>query len=336
MCISAFCFTAIASLFFTESPVITIQNNNPSYSLLNSIHFHPSQNIFCTTYTHNNKIYLYKIDDDRSYSLLQVLSNPQAKLHSPQHAAFSPDGNLLIVVNWMDRSLNVYRNNDKGLFTQNPVNTIASPRALVRSKPHGIAFSPSGHLLAIAYGASSVYKNAIALFACEGESLSCIDILKHTDLIGIPKGICFTPDSNHLLVSFAEPSCLQIFSIQDEKVIATPLQTLIGPHTGLSRPEDVKIAPDGSYCAATNSSGNTVTFYLFNPLSNQITDSTPFWTLQNPDARLFFPHGIDFSYDSQYLAITQFGAVETTPDGNVHWDSTLLPKEGAIQIYLLH
>ncbi len=339
-CISFFVgwSTTIYAVFPIVNPVplIVLPNNDNQYSLINSVHFHPTQNIFCVTYTHNNKVCLYKINQDSNPSIIQTLCNPSACLKEPQHAVFSPDGKKIVVANWRDRSLNVYLKKENELFSDAPSTSTYLPNTLKRSKPHGIAFSPCGNYLVVACGAASFYENGIALFKSTGKHLICINYLTHAELPGIPKGICFTPDGTHLLVSFCEPCALSIYKVQNEKIKPVPEQIIRGIETGLSRPEDVKIAPDGTYCAVSNSTLNTVTFYLFNKDTNRIIDSTPIYSLQNPEAQLTFPHGMDFSFDGTYLAITQFGSVYFNELGRVLWHPSLPSEEGTVNLYLLN
>lgn len=327
--------TSLAHALVNSFPFAILPNNDIHYSLINSVDFHPQKNLFCASYTHNNKICLYEIEHNGNQNLIQTLSNPLAMLKEPQHSVFSPDGKKIVVANWADQSLNVYLKNEAGFFSETPVASIFFPDALKNSKPHGIAFSPCGKYLVVACGAASYFKNGIALFKVSGDSLKCINYLTHSQLDGIPKGICFSPDGTHILVTFCEPSSLAIFQVQNKKINPLPRQVIAGIETGLSRPEDVKISPIGTYCAISNSGKNTLTFYLFNKNSNRIIENTPLWILEHPQAQLSVPHGIAFSSDNKYLAVTQFGPVEFDHNGDVHWKSSMLPQEGTINLYLL-
>jgi DNA-binding beta-propeller fold protein YncE len=137
-------------------------------------------------------------------------------------------------------------------------------------------------------------------------------------------------------VSFCEPSSLSIFSICNETINPLPKQTISEANAQLSRPEDVKISPDGSYCAVTNSDKNNIAFYRFDKHSNSIPDINPFYFLQNPESRLVFPHGLAFSIDEKYLAVTQFGHVQITEEGDIFWNPTTPSSEGIINLYLLN
>jgi len=311
---------------FHPIPHAIIPNTEPTYSLLNSVDFHPKEPLFCVTHTHNNLISLYRINNDTQPTLIQTI---RAQLKEPQHAVFSPNGQTLIVANWTDLSLNIYLRKSDNLFANEPIYTASPPQTLTQSKPHGIAFSPSGKYLAMACGASSDCRNALALL---DHQLKYIDILTHEQLPGIPKGICFSPDGKSLLVTFCDLCAIAIFHLDGEKIDPVPRQIIRGAHTLLSRPEDIKLSPDGTYCCVSNSDRDRVTFYHFDQSSNTIAP-TPFSSLTNPNSKLTFPHGLAISSDGKYLAITQFGHIKMTREGNIIWGNRFSPREGTINLY---
>ncbi|HSW87428.1 MAG TPA: YncE family protein [Rhabdochlamydiaceae bacterium] len=326
--------SATASLIH-PIPLTVLPNVDHQYSLINSVDFHPQENLFCATYTHNNKISFYEIDSNHRPYFLQSFHNPEARLSEPQHAVFSPDGNKLAVANWTNQTLNVYHREGNGFFCEKPVSVISSPDILQQCKPHGIAFSPCGNFLAVAYGASNHYERAIALFQSKGSGLECVSVLKNTELSGTPKGITFSPDGSCLLVTLCEANSIVIFNIENQAISPVPKQTIQGLNTCISRPEDVKLSPDGSYCAVSNSDRDTVTFYPFDQKSNSILQSDPCYVLQNSDAQFHFPHGMAFSSDGSYLLVTQFGHIHTTEEGDISWDSEMLSSEAKVNLYLM-
>lgn len=313
------------------SPILVLPNTDPQYSLVNSIDFHPQRNIFCVAYTHNNKVCLYEIGQDRTVNLIQTLCNPESQLSEPQHAVFSQD--KIVVANWKNQTLTLYQGQGNGLYSSTPTATVPLPKSRPRYKPHGIAFSPCDNFLGVVFGAAKYFGKGVALYSSQGNDLRCISLLKDVSRYGVPKGICFSPDGTHLLVTFVEPSRLVIFKIWDQKIDPIPRQIIEGANTQLSRPEDIKISPDGTYCAVTNSDQNSVTFYHFNKDTNSISEGTPFKILSNPDAELSFPHSLAFSFDGAYLAITQFGKVQITADGGIFWDRSFPASEGKINLY---
>jgi DNA-binding beta-propeller fold protein YncE len=325
-------------VLINPTPVTIVTNPCPLYSLINSVDFHPKKNLFCVTYTHGNRVVIYKIDAVGKSEMVQSLSNPIANLSEPQHAAFSPDGKKIVVANWTNQTLTIYQCEENGFFCAIPIAIIPSLSQFTHHRPHGITFSPCGKYLAIAYGATSQCGRAVALFRIkeEGTDIELVDALQGVEeLPGIPKGITFTPDGNCLLVTFSDTNSLVIFDLarQDQTIIPIPKQVIQGQETKISRPEDVKISPDGNYCAITNSDQHTVTFYPFDKASNRIIQNTPSYVLQNSEARLCFPHGIAFSSDGSFVLITEFGPIHTTEEGGIFWDAAMQPDEAKVKIY---
>lgn len=292
-------------------------NPDSQPSLINSVDFHPALNRFCVTYTHNHRVVIYELNKDHQTSVVQVLQNPQAKLDCPQHALFSKDGQSLVVVNWDHQTFNVYRADLCGVFQEEPLAMISLDPLNDSFRPHGMAFSPDGKYLAVAYGASKHHSRAIALYRVH--DLDTLDA--HFELLcllqgneieeGIPKGIVFSPDGSCLLVTFSTTNSVAIYALDlaNEKIISTPRQILSGVVSLISRPEDIKFTVDGKYCALSNSLANRITVYLFDRKNNHFVHDFPSYIMKNPEAKLCFPHGLAFSPWGDYFVVTQCGAV---------------------------
>ncbi len=286
------------------------------------------------TYMHCNRVVLYRIDAAGNPKVVQSLENPQANLSHPQHAVFSPDGGKMIVANWTNQTLNIYRRENGGLFCGAPDIVVPTHSRLRHHRPHGIVCSPDGNYLAIAYGCTSSCGRGIALFRiAEGAECELVDLLEA--IPGIPKGITFSPDGTCLLVTFSDIDSLVIYDLAKENstILPTPRQILQGHETQISRPEDVKISSDGSYCAICNSDKHTVTFYPYDAISNRITQSTPSYILQNPQANLHFPHGIAFSPDGDFMLVTEFGPVSTDQSGAIILGKAIKPSHAKVRVY---
>lgn len=323
---------------FLIEPLDEIINPCAKYTLINSVDFHPQKNIFCATFTHGDKVGIYKINSTNTTQLIQILENPIAKLSAPQHAVFSANGEHLIVANWINQSVTIYKIESEELFNPHPIAVIPTPKKLRHCRPHGVACSPCGKFLAIAYGAAYRYGKAIALFSINPESSDCkliTTIQNPNELPGIPKGITFSPDGNCLLVTFSDLNRLTIFDLdaKKEKILPTPRQTIQGQYSAIFRPEDVKISADGKFCAISNSDQHTVTFYPFDKISNKITQLTPCYTLQSPVANFYFPHGIAFSPIGSLLTVTEFGHITITKDGDITWDDSMPPQQAKINLF---
>ena len=91
-----------------DPPIHLLMNKNPKASLVNSVDFHPKTNRFCVTFTQNNSIVIYQLDETDQVEVFQVLKKAHSKLSCPQHALFSQDGMSLVVANWYNQTFNVY------------------------------------------------------------------------------------------------------------------------------------------------------------------------------------------------------------------------------------
>jgi 6-phosphogluconolactonase (cycloisomerase 2 family) len=271
---------------------------------------------------------IYQVDRIKGISLIQELHREGY----PQHAIYSRDGKSLVVANWGDETLAVYQEGTDGFFEEVPSMVTPFPEKFHKLKPHGITFSPQGDILAVALGASKLLNKGIALFKKNPDfSFTLLDLYQDDRIeSGIPKGIAFTPDGGSLMVTLAQSDSAAIYEVNlDEgKVLPKVKQVL----TGLSRPEDVKFSPDGSLCAISNSSANSIAFFKFERETCSI-GSHPQFTLENPAADLNFPHGLAFSSDGGYLAVTQFGPVILDKYGDLYkWAKK---RRDCVALYLL-
>lgn len=304
-----------------STPFYTLSNPNPTQSLVNSAEFHPKENLFCITYTHNHQVALYAIDGGERVVWLQTLN---AQLNHPAYALFSKDGKTIVVSNWTNETFTLYHADAKGFYGTNP--QVIAPLDILRGyKPHGAAFSPDGNYLAVAYGATVEDPRGIALYHVENldspsASFTLTSLLQTREIQeGIPKGIAFTPDGRAIAVTLAHANAVALYSIDwEQEVILAPMRQLLsGDETGISRPEDIKFTPNGSAFAVSNSDKDSVTFYAFDRENNRFLQRAPMCILDNPQAKLCFPHGLAFSSDGKYLCVTQFGPMHFGPAGGL-------------------
>ena len=142
-------------------PIDMIPNPIGYYTLINSVDYHPTRNLFCVTYTQGNKIILYKNNANGRQEVFQTLSNPKAKFSHPQqhHAVFSPDGRSIAVANWTNETITIYKQKkDSDHYSASPTNIFPYSNQLNGFKPHGIAFSPSGDCLAVIFGVTEIFR----------------------------------------------------------------------------------------------------------------------------------------------------------------------------------
>jgi len=130
-----------------------------------------------------------------------------------------------------------------------------------------------------------------------------------------PKGIDFSLDDRFIVVCHAinnsrAPNrlsgALAVYSFDriNGKIDPTPI-SVIGTSELLCVPEDVCFSPDGSSVLVTNHGNDTITIHAFDPITGQLGESGIL--LQNPEAQLSFPHGLNVSPDGKYLAVANYG-----------------------------
>lgn len=305
------------------SPLHEVMNDDSKFSLVNSVDFHPSKNLFCITYTHNNCLKLYQLGEMGELTLLQVIQNPTAKLSCPQHAVFAKDGGSLVVANWSNQTFTIYHLDASGLYAETPSAVLSYPAILSNFRPHGIAFSPDGNYLAVAYGYCTTFPRGVALYRVNdlnttGVSFTLLQLLQGPEIMeGIPKGIDFSPDGTTLVVTFSATNAFALYAIDwaNAQIVPTPEQIVFGDTTELNRPEDIKFIVGKECCAVSNSGSDQVSFYPFDGKNYRFTQEAPSYTLKNPEAKLRFPHGLACSPDGKYLAVTQFGPVAFNDKG---------------------
>jgi WD40 repeat protein len=309
----------------SSSPIQVLSNTNSDPSLVNSVDFHPKKQLFCVTFTHNHSIVIYQLDESDEVTIFQTLQGPLSKLSHPQHALFSIDGESLVVANWTNQTFNIYCTDLNGFYQEEPIAVMPFPSPTESFRPHGMAFSPDGKYLAVAFGASKQDPRAIALYQMDELGTAqvrfkLLSLLQGKEIErGIPKGIAFSPDGSCLLVTLSETNSVILYALDllNKRIISTPRQILSNVTSQLSRPEDVRFTAEGNYFAVSNSDINTITFYMYDRGNNYIADLSPSSILENPDAKLSFPHGLAFSSDGKYLAVSQFGPVVFDKDSNL-------------------
>lgn len=326
ICLLIFPWSLVAQLNLTSpSPFQILLNANAHPSLVNSVDFHPILNQFCITFTHNNCIAIYQLDEWGKATIFQLLEGKTSKLSYPQHALFSKDGRSLVAVNWYSQTFTVYNADMEGHYKQTAVAVIPFQLPTKEFRPHGMAFSPDGNYLAVAFGASKQTPRGVAVYSVNNlpktpTSIQLLHLLRSDEMDkGIPKGVAFSPDGSCLLITLSETNSVAIYRFDSsiEEIISNPLQILNGTSSQLSRPEDIKFSVDGKYCAISNSNKDTVTFYSFDKENNVFLNNVPEYIMENPEAQLSFPHGLAFSPDGKYLAVTQFGPVVFDDDSNL-------------------
>lgn len=323
-------------------PVATdcVSNSGRSYCLINSVAFHPRDNLVCATFTGKCLLNLYRIEESGRARLVQKLYGEETRLTVPQHAVFTPDGERLVVVNWVGETFTLYPRQADGHYAHRPVTVQGFPPSMAGYKPHGMEISASGRLVAVAYGAADSQPKALATFRYERstDQLTLVGLVPAGNLPGIPKGICFSPDDSHLLVTFSDAGRLGVFALDASSGAIDPVakQTVGGAGTTLNRPEDIKPTRDGRHVIVSNSGSNNVAFFAFDAAANRFVGSTPVETMHDRPSVLDFPHGLAVSPRGEFLVVSQFGPLETTADEDIVFGADTPVRQAKLSIYRSH
>lgn len=326
----------LASTMYAELANDCITNSRV-YCLINSVAFHPGQDLLCATFSTKSQLILYTVDATGRARVLQKIGGPGTGLANPQHAVFSADGRRIVAVNWSAENFTVYAQAAGGNYAAVPIATTSFPPQMAGYKPHGIDLCPHGELLAVAFGASTREPKALAMFRFEPESgaLRLTHLTAPHALPGIPKGICFSPDGRQLLATFSDVNCIAIHAVDRPRgaIAATPSQVLQHPDTGLARPEDIKFSRDAAHVIVSNSGSDTVDFYRFDAAAGRIAQAAPVFTLRHRPSGIEFPHGLAVSPSGAHLVVSQFGHLPQTEDEDIVFSNRTPTRQAKIWIF---
>lgn len=261
-------------------------------------------------------LYVYAFDDiNKQFKLFQKINNSNgACLAMPENLAISNDEKLLAVSNGKDGSTNIYEINEQKII--NPV-----PIYIIKHKDdfgtHGVRFlgtaGGAAHHLAITTftsGAIYIYK----LYKNNKLSLNLISKMQNKFEPLKPKSLDISRDFKFIAVCYspnatAGPTkCRSIIAIYSYDCIIGIINTnpvCVINENDMFECDDINFSPDGKYLAVPNQAGDSVHFYDFDKQTGLIKKNLAL--IKNPDAKLSFPHGLSFSKDGNYLAVSNYG-----------------------------
>ena len=106
-----------------------------------------------------------------------------------------------------------------------------------------------------------------------------------------------------ITVVVASGAAFLIFCSKTRLIDVVPATVIRGKGGGLGRPEGIAFSPSGDCIAVSNALLNTITFYRSRDFQNSLYETTPFFTLQNPESQLDYPHDVSFSPDGNHFAV---------------------------------
>ncbi|MFB9324532.1 beta-propeller fold lactonase family protein [Paenibacillus aurantiacus] len=261
----------------------------------------------------------------RSLSLAQTLSNRDGmQFYWPEQLSFSNNGRWLAITNSKNdqSSINLYAIDP---FTQlvlpEPLLVIRHPHAVF----HGVTFSPCS-----AYVVSATMDAAgqLLIYKLQTEADGSLQAVLTQAIMNRypplkPKSAAFSADSSLIAICYsANGGAAQTHDYGTIAVYA------FDPNTGTIRHEqplsELTDRPElayndaigfthdaeASYLAVQSQSNDCVIFYAFDRASRQIDPH--YLALGNPAAQLSFPHGLSWSTDDRFLAVSNNGDDKVT------------------------
>lgn len=303
-------------------PLQSLYNPHKKYGRISGVDFHPSGKQYAITYRGNSDVAIYDLADNGTKSChRQTLKSKHPNLTMPHGIAYHPTGKFLAVSYFINDkpkyAIALYKYDKKqDKFLNSPI-VFIPPAELKVWAPHGIAFSPQGDCLAVTYCDHNIKKGYedklvlhpfdVATGTLHAKPFAIIPLTTPVSFkLPNPKGITFSRDGAHIVVTMGDTDTVVVYNVDKTTyhVNPTPQQSI---QANLSRPEDVKFSSDGNYIAVTNSTNATVTIYGWDKTQSRIVPEYPLYTLKNPEAEIFFPHGIAFSPQGSLMAVTHYG-----------------------------
>lgn len=298
-----------------SSDYIRYAGDRPRYSTCGGVcWFKGNQYVFAVNMqTSSVQIYEFK-EETRSLHPVQQFNNSHGLgLKRPESLTVSKDGKLLAIPNMGNGKVQIYETSQTTFFKPQPAATIHS--ALV----HGAQFSPDSKYLAIA----KIGKNSqICVYRIGRDSKGQVEVTQtqamnnHFEPVR-PKSVAFSDDGRFVVIGY----CMQLSSQVGEakgavatykfdgktgRIDPAPISSV----DGLYSAETVAFAPDNSCFFAVDQVHDRVTGHVFDKKTGKIGEM---WVaLKNPESQLDFPHGIAFSPDRKYVAVSNYGDDKVT------------------------
>ena len=260
-----------------------------------------------------NAVQMYRWNRDRN-RLRRIQHSPfHDDLHHPENLDFSPRLGLVAISN--ANRLSLFR------FAEETGELDAQPSSVLSIKhditTHGIGFAPSGRFLCYTTIGKPGVTGVFRLEKEEGDRITGTetDVLHNTLWPQVPKGVAVSPCEQFIAICFGPNAGIEredfngtvaIYRFhRDGKIDPDPI-SVKSEELGLQCAEDIKFATDGSFVSITVQVTNEVLFVPFDRQSGQLSDQIS--RLSNPTAELDFPHGVAFSPNGKYMAISNYGS----------------------------
>lgn len=329
------CVTGFCDFSVEEAPFMTIHTpdsflehphgtpipagNRVRYSTCPGIAWHVNDQFLITANYVSSFVSVFSVNpEERSYALCSRLDNKMGmRLGRAADVSLTKDGNLLAVGNSGDK-LNIYR-----VKEVDSCEIASTPYALLGELPnqrmHGVAFSSDSKYLVYTtiddpdqICIYRLYQDAKK----KGPKFERTQHLQNLCHPLKPKSVAFSSDDRFVAICYSLRSsktvthlgriAIYAFDAQLGKIHPHPISiTEPGAYCGIISPENILFSKDNSTLLVTDQVLDRVTAHSVNPSTGQLGDAKVL--LENPQAKLSFPHGIALSHDGKYLAVTNLG-----------------------------
>ncbi len=173
-----------------------------------SIDIDPKSDFIYSADLGTDKLMVYKMANNGLVTVDSVMCKPGA---GPRHFDFSPNGNLLAVINELDCTVTTFAKDTSGIY-KNEIQTLSIlPDSFSGdAKAADIHFSPNGNFL---YASNRGF-NSIAVFKVDGLNLQWVEFM--TDGINWPRNFAIDPSGNFLLSANRDQNNITVYQINKE------------------------------------------------------------------------------------------------------------------------
>lgn len=276
------------------------------YSTCTGVNWFQGSNYLFAISMHTSSVQLYRFDRNK-LSFVRNYEDPKGMgLRRPENLDISPDEQWLAIPNMSNGKVQIYGLDSKKFLNPEPVYTIQGRMV------HGVRFTPDGkHMAYVQIG-----PEAKVVFCRIGYDTKGVLRVKKTHVFEnpykglVPKSIDFSLDGRFAVIGWcvqlkreqgAEDGMIAVFDFDNKHGIID--ENPVSKVTGLSSVETLVFAPDSSSFFITDQIHDRILGFPFDQKTGSIGNC---WiALQNPEAQLFFPHGLSFS--DKYVAVSNYG-----------------------------
>lgn len=282
----------------------------PRYSSCSGVVFSPQDRYVMSVHLFSGTLSTYEFNKDvPTLEAIRCVGNKDGfPFNHPENLDIYPDGRWVAISQGAPGTVNLFTLDSE---TGEIQPTDIALRYSNRDWAHGVAFSDDGTFLASTSIGETV---CVGIYKIVDGSFQKYQVLETKIRPLEPKGVAFSPDGRFLAACY----CQTIGTNKTKDPIAQLEIYKLNPDTQLFEPnpvsvftkapgnmETVKFSPDGSYLLTSDQVLDEIFVHEFDRETGALSGSKIL--LENPTAELNFPHGLAFSRDGKYLAVTNYG-----------------------------